>query len=408
MNRYAASALSLPSSLTAAVGATLSRRRWLAAAGLTTLTSMLAACGGGDGDGTAEKQKRVQSLADGLVKQGEVGAAAAWADSRHASVAVAGLRRLGGPAPLAVGDLMAIGSNTKAMTACAAASVVDQGVLHWDSTLAQVLPDLAREALPVYQRATLRDLLDHRSGVMAFQGAEDVDAFMNFAGPEVLARLQQPAEAEAFFLQWLLRQPPIRGTGADPAFAYSNAGYALAARMLRAATGLGWADLLRQRVAQPLGLSLFVGDPLRATSQQPSGHEIVDGRLQPLPLPEAPERVWLEILSPSGAVSLTVRDDALWLQWHLRALLGETTPLPRSYADTLRDLGRGPAGRYSLGWLVHALHGTGWLLHTGQDGGFQAVSAVALDGSRAGLAHGNIATDESMGMLYDGVAALVA
>ena len=178
-----------------------------------------------------------------------MGAAAGWADPRQVRTAVAGLRRLGGNAPLATGDLMAIGSNTKAMTACAAASVVDQGLLRWDSTLAQTLPELAQSALPAYQQITLRDLLDHRAGVMGFSAIEDVDLFVNAVGPEVLARWQQPAEAEAFFLQWLLRQPPVRGTGADPGFAYSNAGYALAARMLRAATGLGWADLLRQRVA---------------------------------------------------------------------------------------------------------------------------------------------------------------
>ena len=123
--------------------------------------------------------------------------------------------------------------------------------------------------------------------------------------------------------------------------------------MLRAATGLGWADLLRQRVAQPLGLSLFMGEPMRAGSQQPAGHEILDGRLQPLPLAEAPERVWLEVLDPAGAVSLTVEEDARWLQWHLQALRGEATPLPRSYVKGLQDWQSGGhewhlhAGRYT-------------------------------------------------------------
>ncbi len=386
----------------------LSRRHWLAAAGLSTLGSVLTACGGGDDDGPREALQRVQALAQGLVKQGVVGAAAGWADPHQVHTAVAGLRRLGGNAPLATGDLMAIGSNTKAMTACVAASVVDQSLLRWDSTLAQTLPELAQNALPAYQQITLRDLLDHRAGVMGFSAIEDVELFVNAVGPEVLARWQQPAQAEAFFLQWLLRQPPVRGTGADPGFVYSNAGYALAARMLRAATGLAWADLVRQRVAQPLGLSLFVGEPMRAGSQQPSGHEIQGGRLQPLPLVEAPERVWLEILDPAGAVSLTVGDGARWLQWHLRALRGDATPLPRSYMKGLQDLGHAPAGRYGLGWLVHAVHGTGWLLHNGQDAGFQALSVVALDGSRAGLAHSNIATADSMGLLYDGVSTLVA
>ncbi len=389
----------------AARGAILSRRRWLAAAGLGTLVT---ACGGGSDDGADALLERLQSQASKLVSQGVVGAATGWTDSTRARVAVAGLRRLGGTAALERGDVMAIGSNTKAMTACVAASVVDQGMLRWDSTLAQTLPGLAREALPAYQGVTLRQMLDHRAGVMAFNKPEDVAMFLGEVGTDVLTRLQEPAEVEDFFLQWLLRQAPVRGTGADPDFAYSNAGYALAARMLRAATGQDWADLLRQRVAQPLGISLFVGEPLRRGSDQPSGHALEGGQLQPQGLPGAPERAWLEILNPAGAVSLAARDDALWLQWHLHALRGGATPLPHSYVQGLQDLARAPANRYALGWITHAMQGAGWLLHTGETGGFQALSLVAMDGSRAAFAHSNIATEDSIALLYESVSVLLA
>lgn len=389
----------------AARGAVLSRRRWLAAAGLGTLVT---ACGGGSDDGADALLERLQSQASKLVSQGVVGAATGWTDSTRAQVAVAGLRRLGGTAALERGDLMAIGSNTKAMTACVAASVVDQGLLRWDSTLAQTLPGLAREALPAYQGVTLRQLLDHRAGVMAFNKPEDLAMFLGEVGTDVLTRLQEPAEVEDFFLQWLLRQAPVRGTGADPDFAYSNAGYALAAHMLRAATGQDWEDLLRQRLAQPLGISLFVGEPLRRGSDQPAGHALEGGQLQPQSLPGAPERAWLEILNPAGAVSLAARDDALWLQWHLHALKGGATPLPRSYVQGLQDLARAPANRYALGWITHAMQGAGWLLHTGETGGFQALSLVAMDGSRAAFAHSNIATEDSIALLYEGVSVLLA
>ncbi len=43
----------------------LSRRHWLAAAGLSTLGSVLTACGGGDDDGPREAHKRVQTLPKG-------------------------------------------------------------------------------------------------------------------------------------------------------------------------------------------------------------------------------------------------------------------------------------------------------------------------------------------------------
>lgn len=393
--------------ISAVPGAALHRRDLLAGVGLGAL---LSACGGGSGgDGLPDpEQARLQSRAGDLVSEGLVGVAMGWADAREVRTAVAGLRRLGGHALLEPGDLMAIGSNTKAMTACVAASVVDQGLLRWDSTLAQVLPGLAREALPVYRSVTLRDLLGHRAGVMAFTGQADIDAFERQAGDGALAGLQQPADMQAFFLRWLLQQQPVRATGEIPGYAYSNAGYVLVSRMLAAATGQDWGTLLELRVAKPLGLSLFVGAPLRQGPNQPAGHAGQAGRLQPLALPEGMEQAWLGLLDPAGGVSLRVRDDAVWLQWHLRALHGDATPLPPGYVRELLEMAHATTGNYSLGWVVQARQGTNWLLHSGAIGGFEALSIVALDGSGAGLAHSNTTAQDSMALLFDSVAALMA
>lgn len=385
----------------------LDRRQWLATAGLGAL---LTACGGGgDGGGgpSGPGLEKWQKGADSLVAKGLVGAAVGWADTRQTHTAVAGLRRLGDSGLLARGDLMGIGSNTKAMTACVAASVVDQGLLRWDSTLAQALPGLAREALPVYRNVTLRDLLDHRSGVMAFTGPADIDAFARQVGDEVLNGLQQPAERQALFLRWLLQQPPVSATGEIPGYVYSNAGYILASRMLADATGQDWGVMLQRRVAQPLGLSLFVGTPLRQSPAQPAGHQIQAGRLKPVALPEAAEQAWGDLLDPAGGVSLPVQDDALWLQWHLRALRGDATPLPTSYVRVLQEMARATASNYALGWVLQARPEGNWLLHAGELGGFQALSIMALDGSAAALAHSNTATPDSMAWLFESVAALL-
>ena len=74
----------------------------------------------------------------------------------------------------------------------------------------------------------------------------------------------------------------------------------------------------------------------------------------------------------------------------------------------LQELARAPANRYALGWITHAMQGAGWLLHTGETGGFQALSLVAMDGSRAAFAHSNIATEDSSALLYEGVSVLLA
>ena len=56
-------------------------------------------------------------------------------------------------------DLVHIGSCTKAMTAVPAARYVDRGMLRWDSTLDEVLPELAGAVHEGFHRMTLLDCL---------------------------------------------------------------------------------------------------------------------------------------------------------------------------------------------------------------------------------------------------------
>jgi len=58
-----------------------------------------------------------------------------------------------------------IDSDTKAMTALLAAMLVDEGKLRWDSTVAQVFPELAPNMNPGLRGVTLEQLLSHTSGL---------------------------------------------------------------------------------------------------------------------------------------------------------------------------------------------------------------------------------------------------
>lgn len=82
-----------------------------------------------------------------------------------AALAVRGVRRIDGADPVRADDLWHIGSDAKAMTATMIARLVERGVLHWDDRVDRVLPDLAATSLPQYRRASLADLLGHRSGL---------------------------------------------------------------------------------------------------------------------------------------------------------------------------------------------------------------------------------------------------
>src|SRR5688572_1934976 len=59
------------------------------------------------------------------------------------AIGAAGVRKLGSPEPMTIDDHVHLGSCTKAMTATMLARLVERKQLTWESTVAEVFPDLA-------------------------------------------------------------------------------------------------------------------------------------------------------------------------------------------------------------------------------------------------------------------------
>src|SRR5205814_9073818 len=96
------------------------------------------------------------ALAAAVVKDGEIIAAGA-----------VGTRKAGAKIPVTLNDRFHLGSNTKAMTALLAGMLVDEGKLRWDSTVADLFPELVEKMDPGLKRVTIEQLLSHTSGVAA-------------------------------------------------------------------------------------------------------------------------------------------------------------------------------------------------------------------------------------------------
>src|SRR5262249_37090706 len=94
------------------------------------------------------------ALAAAVVKEGKVVAAGA-----------VGTRRAGEQIPVTLNDRFHLGSDTKAMTALLAATFVEAGKLRWESTMADVFPELAAKMDSGLRRVTLVQFLSHTSGV---------------------------------------------------------------------------------------------------------------------------------------------------------------------------------------------------------------------------------------------------
>ena len=92
-------------------------------------------------------------------------AAAVVQDGKIIASGAVGTRRAGAAIPVTINDRFHIGSDTKAMTALLAAMLVEENKLRWDSTVAEVFPELSATMNPGLRGVTLEQLLSHTSGI---------------------------------------------------------------------------------------------------------------------------------------------------------------------------------------------------------------------------------------------------
>ncbi len=82
-------------------------------------------------------------------------------------VGAVGVRKRGTDIPVTLDDLWHLGSDGKAMTSTLIARLVERGQLSWDTTLAEVFPEIAPQMNPGFRKVTLLQLLSHHAGLPA-------------------------------------------------------------------------------------------------------------------------------------------------------------------------------------------------------------------------------------------------
>lgn len=282
-------------------------------------------------------------------------------------VAAVGVRRNDATDRVTLEDRFHLGSVTKSITATCIALLVEEGVIEWTTTVPAVFPELVEAMHPAYAEVTLKDLLNHRSGVPAYV----VDG--EFESAPVPAEASAVTRRRAFAV-WMLQQPPATTQGE---YLYSNAGYSVATAMCEAVSGECWEDLVTYRVLQPLGLKTAdFGWPNEFSSRQPWGHGSYRGSNDCWPVP--PGSTWrlTDLSAPAGDVHMSVTDLARYVQFHMRGLRGEAGTIP---AETIRQLHQ-PAGKYALGWFVGQTGGELRSWHPGSAGTF--LSSVQISHER--------------------------
>jgi D-alanyl-D-alanine carboxypeptidase len=130
---------------------------------------------------------------------------------------------------------------SKAYSGAAALSLVSQGRLSLDDTIAQRLPRLPR----AWGSVTLRQLLNHTSGLPDFPSSEAARQAIS-ASPTVPPRPDQ-------LLDFVKDEPLVFAPGSK--YAYSNSDNVAVGLMVVAASGTTYEQQLQKQIFEPLGLT---------------------------------------------------------------------------------------------------------------------------------------------------------
>lgn len=278
-----------------------------------------------------------------------------------------GVRRRGGPDRVDADTIFNIASLAKSFTAAGAAVLVDEGRLRWDDPVTRWLPQVRFSDPWLTEHITLVDLLSHRTGL---QSANTAWYRSGIDRAELLRRIRFLEPAAPFRTQQV----------------YNNALYVVAGEVTAAAAGMGWEELIRNRLLSPLGMShTRVGLPPNAAGNVAAPHAVIDGRQQPIP------PVDYVATAPAGGIESTARDMLHWLRFQLgdgtfegrRILSAEMlqtmhepwTLIPTTPAMRANRQVRFFAG-YGLGWNVMDYRGEKLLWHSGNADGMPSYMAL--------------------------------
>ena len=324
---------------------------------------------------TEEITSQLETFVEDALKQfGIPGAAVAVVQNGEVVFAEGfGVKEAGGTEPVTPDTQMMIGSTGKTVTTMLMAILVDDGLITWDTPVADVLPEFAVADSDLTQTITVRNLVCACTGVPR----RDFELFFNadsLSAEDVVESLR----TFEFF------------TDFGEAFQYSNqmvgtGGYAAAAADGAVFGGLfgGYAASLQERVLGPIGMAntTLSFDEVEARGDHGVPHQSgFDGTYAPIPL--SVEQI-LEPIAPAGSHWSTASDMARYLETELG--VGVAPDGARVVSEeNLRTTWEAQVPvsattSYGLGWFVDEYKGLRLLHHGGNTLGFTADLAFLPD-----------------------------
>lgn len=332
----------------------------------------LAACTSGTSPTTTRSALTARSDAirrdlDGLLRAGAVGAVATVTEDSRSVTVTAGVAdtATGQPIPTDSPQHVRVGSVSKSFVAAIVLQLVDAGQVELDEPVHTYLPELLTGDSIDGRNITVRQLLQHRSGLPELTNEPEIDA-------ELAARTGRtftPAEEIAI----ALRRPAEFVPGNR--FHYSNTNYIVAGMLVEQVTGHRFTDELHARILRPLDMTdtyLPATGDVELRVPHPLGYDTTEGR------PTEVSRIEPSVPWVAGALISTGED---LNRFYTALASGQVVPsalLPQLRNGSPMNTD-GPS--YGLGVMYSRLPcGAEYIGHNGGIHGFMAVSGATPDG----------------------------
>jgi CubicO group peptidase (beta-lactamase class C family) len=254
--------------------------------------------------------------------------------------------------PLSPDQSFRIGSVTKQFAAAGLLKLIDAGKVNLDDPLSKFLPEYPNGA-----KITVRQLLDHTSGVKSYTGIAGV-----MDGP-----IRQDLSTAALIATF--KDQPVDFAPGEQ-WAYNNSGYVLVGAVIEAASGKPWHAYLNESLLAPSGLSRTVyGADDALIAGMTRGYTVRDGQIAPA--------AFLSMTQPHAAGALVSTVDDLH-RWN-RALHGGKLLSADSYAAMTTPAGKALESTYGFGIVGGTLRGHPALQHGGGINGFSSYLLYVPD-----------------------------
>lgn len=278
-----------------------------------------------------------------------------------------GVKELGADDKVDENTLFMIGSNTKAFTGTALAILEQEGKLKLDEKVIKYLPDFKMKDPWVAKELNLVDIVTHRMGLQTFQG-DFMYWTSDLSSDEVIEKFGRIIPKYDFRTK----------------YGYTNAGYAIAGKVIEKVSGMKWEEFIKEKIFLPLNMTRTTALSVNYSNSNniAKPHTIINGKISVLPFEN------IDNLAPCGSIGSSINDMSHWIITQLDngKYKGEViipsdvikrTRKPETIIGRVKHLfNEGHFNLYGLGWGLMDYEGTEIVSHTGGVNGF--VTSVTL------------------------------